>query len=177
MNPASVYVSSPWVHVFKLHYCLHICTAMPCDRKKLYFPWTYCQRTWLHHIPNVNTFLLRRDPIISPRFRSYVVVAVAGLLLALIYPLNRSVSLTIDSCDRVVVHIIASDCKLFLKICQSFRLGEWRWSATTASPAACAYRTDARDCTIWLLTILLGNVHSEVRTHSRLIFDNCFAWK
>ncbi|VDM53467.1 unnamed protein product [Angiostrongylus costaricensis] len=44
--------------------------------------------------------------------RSYVVVAIVGLLLAIIYPLNRSVSLSIDSCDRVVVHIIASDCKL-----------------------------------------------------------------
>ncbi|WKY05370.1 hypothetical protein Q1695_005966 [Nippostrongylus brasiliensis] len=48
--------------------------------------------------------------------RSYVVVAVAGLLLALIYPLNRSVSLTVDACDRVVVHIIASDSQLMTLI-------------------------------------------------------------
>ncbi|VDL70255.1 unnamed protein product [Nippostrongylus brasiliensis] len=47
---------------------------------------------------------------------SYVVVAVAGLLLALIYPLNRSVSLTVDACDRVVVHIIASDSQLMTLI-------------------------------------------------------------
>ncbi|KAK6039841.1 hypothetical protein COOONC_22654 [Cooperia oncophora] len=46
----------------------------------------------------------------------YVVVAVAGLLLALIYPLNRSVSVTVDSCDRVIVQIIASDSPLMTMI-------------------------------------------------------------
>ncbi|KAJ1348721.1 hypothetical protein KIN20_004087 [Parelaphostrongylus tenuis] len=48
--------------------------------------------------------------------RSYVVVAIAGLLLAIIYPLNRSISRSIDSCDRVVVHIIASDTPLMTLI-------------------------------------------------------------
>ncbi|EPB72697.1 hypothetical protein ANCCEY_08214 [Ancylostoma ceylanicum] len=41
--------------------------------------------------------------------KSYVIIAVAGLLLALNYPLNRSVSRRLDNCDRVVIEIIASD--------------------------------------------------------------------
>ncbi|VDO48580.1 unnamed protein product [Haemonchus placei] len=48
--------------------------------------------------------------------KSYVVIAVSGLLLALIYPLNRSVSLTVDSCDRVIVQIVASDSPLMTMI-------------------------------------------------------------
>ncbi|KAK6751636.1 hypothetical protein RB195_003200 [Necator americanus] len=48
--------------------------------------------------------------------KSYVVIGVAGLLLALIYPLNRSVSVVVDSCDRVIIQIISSDSPLMTLI-------------------------------------------------------------
>ncbi|CAJ0603498.1 unnamed protein product [Cylicocyclus nassatus] len=40
--------------------------------------------------------------------KSYIVIAVAGLLLAIIYPLNRSVSVTTDNCYRVNIQIVSS---------------------------------------------------------------------
>lgn len=77
--------------------------------------------------------------------RSYLLIGVVGLILALIYPLNRNVSL-MKNCNSLRIAIVASHCKLFFNFC--FLAYLWNMSLTLTKVNFQIFATNFANCGI-----------------------------